>query len=105
MTRIEVAHRIWKLFKIQGFLKDYIAFPRSLINTETKAKIAKYLNDVILRTIRDNPLTSDENKRQRRRALETAYTHISEKSIRYIQDIYKQDFALFHYPLEPPLSK
>ena len=105
MTRIEVARRIWKSFQIQGYLKDNIPFPRSLINTETKAKSAKYLSDVILRTIRDNPLTSDESKRQRRHALETAYKHISERTIRYIQDIYKQDFVLFDYPLEPPSAK
>ena len=105
MTRIEVARRIWKSFQIQGYLKDNIPFPLSLINTETKAKNAKYLTDVILRTIRDNPLTSDESKRQRRHALETAYKHISERTVRYIQDIYKQDFVLFDYPLEPPSAK
>ena len=100
-----MARRIWKSFQIQGYLKDNIPFPRSLINTETKAKSAKYLSDVILRAIRDSPLTSDESKRQRRHALETAYKHISERTIRYIQDIYKQDFVLFDNPLEPPSAK
>ena len=105
MTRIDVARRIWKSFQIQGYLKDNIPFPRSFLNTETKAKSAKYLSDVILRTIRDNPLTSDESKRQRRHALEMAYKRISERTIGYIQEIYKQDFVLFDYPLEPPSAK
>ena len=105
MNKIEVARRIWKSFQIQGYLKDDLPFPRNVINMEEKARSGRYLSDVILKTIRDNPLTSEESKRQRRRALETAYKRISDKTIRYIQDIYKQDFAIFDYSLEPPLPK
>ena len=105
MTKIEVASRIWKSFQIQGYLKDDITFPYDIIDTEDKAKSAKYLSDVILKTIRDNPLTSEESKRQRRRALVTAFKSVGKRTIKYLQDIYKQDFILFDYTFDPPSEK
>ena len=105
MNSVMIAERIWRSFQIQGYLRDDLPFPSDVIDSENKANSTMFLSEVILRTIKENPLTPDESIRQRRRALETAYEIISEKTIMHIQDIYKQDFELFGYPLEPLSAK
>ena len=105
MNSTMIAERVWKSFQIQGYLRDGLPFPSDIIDTENKANNTKFLTEVILRTIKESPLTPDESKSQRRRALEAAYEYISEKTIMHIQAIYKQDFELFDYPLDPPSAK
>ena len=100
--RIELARRIWVSFQIQGFIKESIAFPVDIVDTDAKAKNASFLSDIILKTIKENPLTSAESRAQRQKALENAYADVSRKTIEGLTDVYKQDFVLFDYSLDPP---
>lgn len=100
--RTELARRIWVSFQIQGFIKDSITFPVDIVNTDVKAKNASFLTDIIVKTIKENPLTSAESKAQRQRALENAYAGVSRKTIEGLTNVYKQDFVLFNYSFDPP---
>ena len=102
MTEFEKARRLWIEAKIQGVIDDKIMFPAYLFDTEEKAHNGTYLAEVIIRTSQQHPLTSDESSNQRRKALVNAYATISEKTIRDIQRIYKQDFILFDYSDKRP---
>ena len=102
MSNIEIARRIWVSFQIQGYIKDSIAFPKNIIDTEKKANSGKFLTNLILTTIRQHPMTSEESKIQRRRALASAYDGVSDDVIDGLKDVYKQDFVLFDYSPDPP---
>lgn len=102
MNKIDIARRIWVSFQVQGFIKDTIAFPSHLVDTEEKVKKARFLTNIILQTIKENPLTSEQSKAQRRRALENAYRSVSENVIEGIKIVYKQDFILYDYSFDPP---
>ena len=64
--------------------------------------IVSLLEEVIMKTIHENPMTSEEKQRQRRRGLERAYQDVE---INTIKEVYKQDFMFFDYSIEPPSVK
>ena len=101
-NRTVMAERIWLILQIQGFIKSTIKFPYAVVNTEQKASNVTFLIDVILKTIKEHPLTSEESKQQRHRAIVNAYAKISKETIKEIKRIYKQDFILFDYSDDPP---
>ena len=100
-TKLETARRIWKSFQIQGYLRDEISFPSDIIDTNEKAS-SELLIDIVMKTIQDHPISSDESKRQRRHHLVKAYENIDTKTIDELKKIYEQDFILFNYSYEPP---
>ena len=102
MDRIEVARRIWKAFQIQGYIKDGITFPTQTINKNENAKNSSFLSKVILETIRQNPMSKNDAKLQRRRALVKAFDGLSKDILDQLKEVYKQDFILFDYSPEPP---
>lgn len=102
LTKLESAKRLWASFQIQGYLKDDIPFPSEIVNSEEKAKSLDFLTDLVIKTIRDNPMTSQESKTQRHRALIQAFESVDEKTIEDLKEIYKQDFILFNYSFEAP---
>ena len=101
-NRTVMAERIWLILQIQGFIKSTIKFPYAVVNTEQKASNVTFLIDVILKTIKEHPLTSEESTQQRHRAIVNAYAKISKETIKEIKRIYKQDFILFDYSDVPP---
>lgn len=101
--KLDIAKRLWISFQIQGYIRNDTDFPFDIINTEEKASNMTFIADVILETIRKNPLTSEESKAQRQRALVDAYARIDKPLIENIKIVYKQDFILFDYSFEPPL--
>ena len=101
LSDLDVVKRFWKAIQIQGHLRDGVIFPSDVINNQNAMNVT-LLEDVIINTIRRNPMTSDERLRQRRHALERAYQDIDVNTIKGIKDIYKQDFELFNYSLESP---
>ena len=105
VSDIEIVKRLWKSFQIQGYLRDDIPFPFDIINTEQKAINVSLIEEVVMARIRENPMTSEERKLQRRRALEMAYQDIEVKTIKGIQEVYKPDFLFFDYSIEPPSVK
>ena len=102
MDRIELARRFWKAFKVQGYIKDDIPFPTKTIDTNEKAKNPDFILQVILETIRKHPISPNEAKLQRRRALVEAFDGVSKDVLDYVKALYKQDFLLFDYSTEPP---
>ena len=103
-TKTDVAKGIWISFQIQGYLRDNIPFPADIIDSDKQID-PKFLTDLILKTIKDNLLTTEESKKQRHRFLVNAYNNIDKKTIEGIQEIYKQDFAMFNYSIEPPSER
>ena len=102
MTPNEVAKRLWTAFQVQGYLTDGILFPDSLVNSETKAADPNFMTDLIQKTVHNNPLTLEESKQQRNRALVKAYKNVDSKTIERLIEVYKQDFRLFDYSFQPP---
>ena len=104
-SSLEIAKRLWRSFQIQGFLSENVTFPSDTLRNRTSVGgILNYdvLNDVILRTIRQHSLTSDESKRQRKRAIVEAYSTFSPDTIQGIKDVYYVDFVLYNYSMVPP---
>ena len=102
MDRIEVASRIWKSFQIQGHIHDDIPFPTKTIDTSEKARNPEFLTKVILETIEKHPMSHNEAKLQRRRALVKAFGGVGKDILDKVKELYKQDFILFDYSTEPP---
>ena len=102
MDRIEVARRIWVSFQIQGFIKEDIPFPTNIINSNKKAKNPDFLTNVILETIKKHPLSPNDAKLQRRRALVRAFDGLSKNILDKVKQLYRQDFILFDYSFKPP---
>ena len=98
----EVARRMWVSFQIQGYIDEKNKFPFDIIDTVEKAANHSFLTNVILDVIKEYPLSPEERKQQRRRALVNAYAGIDENIMLQIKNIFNQDFILYDYPLEPP---
>ena len=101
-TGMEMARDLWKTFQIQGYLRDDIPFPEHLVTSRTGTVTSEFLTELVLRTIRDNPLTSKQANDQRHRALVNAYANIDVETLDALVDIYKLDITLFDYSVEPP---
>ena len=101
MDRIEVTRRIWKAFQIQGHIHDDIPFPTRTIDTSEKARNPEFLTKVILETIKKHPISPNEAKLQRRRALVKAFGGVVKDILDKVKELYKQDFILFDYPTNP----
>ena len=102
MDRIEVARRIWKAFQIQGHIHDDILFPTKTIDTSEKARNPEFLMKVMLETIKKHPMSQNEAKLQRRRALVKAFGGVGKDILDEVKKLYKQDFILFDYSTKPP---
>ena len=101
-TTLDVAESIWQSFQIQGYIRSDFPLPVEFIPSVEDIR-PKFLTDLILKTINENPLTVEESKQQRRQYLVDAYNEIDKKIIEDIQRVYRQDFILFDYPLDPPV--
>ena len=98
----KVAEDIWYTFKVNGYLKESVDFPLEHVSVKNFTLTPDTLTRLVFKAISDNPLTSEQSRRQRRRALIKAYHDIDEETIRGIQEVFKRDFALFGYSNEPP---
>ena len=65
-TKLDVARELWLSFQIQGYIKDDISFPDKFINSDESVN-REFLTDLIMNTIRENALTTEESKQQRHR--------------------------------------
>ena len=102
MDGMELARRLWTAFQIQGYIKDDMPFPSKTISTNEKAENPDFLTKLILETIKKHPLSPDESKLQRRRALVKAFDGLSKDMLDQVKELYRQDFILFDYPFDPP---
>ena len=102
MNPTEVARRIWVAFQVQGYINDNITFPFDIINTDLKASNHTFYSDVIMKTMQEYPLASEDSKLQRRQFLVNAYAGLSKTLLEKIVTIYQQDFLLYDYSDNPP---
>jgi hypothetical protein len=98
LTYPSLVMRIWTSLQIQG----YIEFPEEKFVFHSRVMESSYLSDIVLETIREHPLTSQQTKLQRHRYLYNAYSSIKLEIIQGIQDLYKQDFEIFGYSKSSP---
>ena len=101
MDKLERAHRLWTSLQIQGYVQDQIVFPFKHIKLDNDSYTESVIN-IILKTIKEHPLTTAESLYQRHQALVKAYSGVRKSTINEIKRIYKQDFALFGYSDDPP---
>ena len=97
-----VAEDMWYTFKVNGYLKENLDFPLDHVRDTNFTLTPETLTQLVLKAISDNPLTSEQSRRQRRRALIKAYKDVDGKTIKGIQEVFKRDFTLFGYSIEPP---
>ena len=105
MNSLELARRLWTAFQFQGYIKDDLPFPSNIIKTDGKAASLDFLMKVMLETIKKHPLSHNESKLQRQRALVKAFQGMSQDILDQIKELYKQDFILFDYAFERPSMK
>ena len=105
MNSLELARRLWTAFQFQGYIKDDLPFPSNIIKTNGKAASLDFLMKVMLETIKKHPLSHNESKLQRQRALVKAFQGMSQDILDQIKEVYKQDFILFDYAFETPSMK
>ena len=103
-TKLDVAMELWLSFQIQGYIRDDIPFPDKSMNLDESVKW-EFLTDLVLNTIKENALTTEESKQQRHRYLVNAYKSIDKKTLEDIQNVFKQDFIVFDYSFEPPSNR
>ena len=101
-TKDKVAEDLWYAFKVNGYLKEDLDFPFAQVKANNFTITPENLTKLVFKAISDNPLTSEQSQRQRRRALVDAYKNVDGKTIRGLQEVFKGDFALFEYSTEPP---
>ena len=98
----KVAEDMWYTFKVNGYLKENLDFPLAHVRDTNFTLTPETLTQLVFKAISDKPLTSEQSRRQRRRALIKAYKDVDGKTIKGIQEVFKRDFTLFGYSTEPP---
>ncbi|XP_060075091.1 carbohydrate sulfotransferase 9-like [Ylistrum balloti] len=93
--------KMWEGFKIQGYIRTNIAFPLSAFQGKNSVNV-KNITNAVLKAMSTNPLSSTERKTQRRQALVDAYVGMPKRIISQVQEMYKMDFYLFGYDVNPP---
>ena len=101
-TKLEVAKDLWYTFQVNGYLNENSDFPVAIVNNEKFTVTPENLTQLVFKAISENPLTSEQSRRQRQRALVNAYKTVDEETIRGLQKVYQRDFALFDYSTQPP---
>ena len=89
-----LAERIWAAYKLNAYIPGDEPFPKSI---DKDTVTAESLHEIV-KAIRSNWDTSKENTIAiRKKALETAYSKISEDDKEKLRELYKFDFQLFGY--------
>ncbi|XP_060065912.1 carbohydrate sulfotransferase 9-like [Ylistrum balloti] len=99
-NKLAFAMNLWDGFKLQGYIRTDAEFPLSF--QESSNVNVDGFTKAILDEMYTNPLSSVERKDQRRRALVKAYADMPRRIIAQIQQMYKMDFDLFNYDIDPP---
>ena len=94
-----IVKRLWKAFQIQGYISDKAQVPTDLLSE--KFEKHKIISKALV-SLKKEKLTAEQRSNQRQSYLTKAYSSISSDIIREIQTIFRSDFELFDYPVEPP---
>lgn len=101
LTFIQFCQRLWKSFKIQGYISNLLSFPlkkfRTLNFTNTTAIVKIYIKGT-----KKIHMTSVMKRHQRQHYLAKAYKGTSSKTIKDLKRMYKADFDLYGYSYELP---
>lgn len=100
-SRQEIAQRVWKALIVQGQIHCDLEFPaEKLRNIDDLSD--KAVADIFLEKMDERPITAEESKRQRSKALSQAYKQVNSYILSKITEIFYYDFAMFGYDLNPP---
>lgn len=100
-SKIEIAQRVWEALKIQGQIYQFLEFPADKIEkADTPSTLV--IADIFLKEMKKMPITAEESRNQRQRALARAYRHIRPELIIQIQAMFYYDFMIFQYDFNPP---
>ena len=102
LNKTEITRRIWVALQTRGVIHSGAEFPRDILKHEEKARNHTLVTELIFKSIRETPLSSEESRLQRHKALVNAYASINATVINDIKQLYRQDFILFDYSMTPP---
>ena len=100
--KIEVAENLWHVLQNNGYVNEESAFPIAFIRDNNSTVTPDILTKLVFKAMSENPLTSEQSRRQKRRALVNAYKDVDENIIKGLQEVYKRDFVFFNYSTQPP---
>ncbi|XP_060064035.1 carbohydrate sulfotransferase 13-like [Ylistrum balloti] len=96
--------KVWTVLQFQGIIHYDSEYPIQTFRDIKKSK--SYENEIItiiMREIERKPVSLTQRKYQRQDAVMHAFRGVTEYNIGRIKMLYKLDFLLFGYDLEPPL--
>ena len=100
-SRIQIAQRVWEALQFQGQIYENQEFPEAMLKRMHNISASDVAN-VFLSQMKKMPITVEESKHQRTRALARAYRNIKPELIINIQAMFYYDFMLFNYDFDPP---
>ena len=100
--KLEVAENLWHVLQNNGYVNEESAFPIAFIKDNNSTVTPDILTELVFKSMSENPLTSEQSRRQKRRALVNAYKDVDENIIKGLQEVYKRDFVFFNYSTQPP---
>lgn len=102
LSDLEVLQKLWQSFQIQGYISDDMPFPIDSIQGVSNRNLADYFSAFVIKQAKMANLTKEQSKEQRERHLKDAYKCVSKETLREIQHLYRADFLMFGYSMEPP---
>ena len=93
----DLALRLWKTFKINGYLPQNELLPVHIFENMTAANFRDYA----VRVYRTTPSSSIEIKHRRKKALEDAYRAVPTHIMEGLKSVYATDFLMFNYNPNP----
>ena len=100
-TPDDIAVRLWKTFKING----YLSLDSELPPEKLKGINAKSFMAIARETYRKRPNSWEEVKVQRRNALIDAYKSVPPSTMNQLKSMYETDFLMFNYESSPSWLK
>ncbi|WAR30865.1 CHSTA-like protein [Mya arenaria] len=100
----EIWERLWQSLKISGNINETLEFKPKLF--QGKGIILKSPERIIkdFKFVEELPVLSKEARaRQRRKFLVEAYSKVSASTLKKIQKLFRLDFEMFGYDLQPPI--
>ena len=96
--------RMWRAFQIQGYIDENIELPIGLYNETRDFADENLLLKNIFDVIDRHPMSRENMKVQRHKAMVQAYREVNETVLHNIQKVFKPDFQLFGYSDELPVD-
>ncbi|KAL4230261.1 hypothetical protein ACF0H5_010647 [Mactra antiquata] len=101
-----VADRIWNSFQIQGYIDITSKFPKdeylAILSSGQYISETDAFMKVVSNEMAKHSMSKTDSLKQRRAVLVSAYSQLRPDTIARIQEVYKLDFVMFNYSMNPP---